>query len=131
MQSVTRRGMNHEPARYSDPGPVFPLTRKPPVGVPVRHSSARGASQRDSLPAVTHWPFDSEPESGIYEIVDEEPLPMPLTARQIAVRILGFLVLAAALFGCGTLLFNAKVAREVLGWVTFGHADQVLDVART
>jgi len=84
-----------------------------------------------SLPSTSDWPFDREPESGIYEVIDDEPPPQPATPRQMAVRVVGFLALAGALYGCAAVLLHPTAGRAVLHWATFGHADRVLDVART
>jgi len=83
------------------------------------------------LPAT--WPFNTEFESGIDEIdddfADDAALPRPMTARQVAVRIFGFLMICAVVCGCAAILASPQATREVLNWVTLGHADLVLPVA--
>lgn len=142
MRNVTQRGAgpkpawSDEPAWSDDTGPVFPLTRKPPFARPGLRTQGKpaqteGVTGRVSLPSPSDWPFDREPESGIYEVVDDEPPPQPATPRQIAVRTVGFLALAGALYGCAMVLLHPTAGRAALHWATFGHADRVLDVART
>jgi hypothetical protein len=83
------------------------------------------------LPAT--WPFNTEFDSGVDEIdddfADDAALPRPMTARQVAVRIFGFLMICAVVCGCAAILANPQATREVLNWVTLGHADQVLQAA--
>ena len=156
MQNFTRPGFGPGSARYSEPEPVFPLSRKRPTRR-SEYSARSTYASRDSYasrgfyasrvsapsaplasvrptPLPETWPFNTEFNSGVDEIdddfADDAALPRPVTARQVAVRIFGFLVICAVVCGCVAILASPQATREVLNWVTLGHADQVLQAAQ-
>jgi hypothetical protein len=160
MQNFTRPGFGPRPARYSEPEPVFPLSRRRPsrrsaFSARSTYASRDSFASRASAPSARltsvrptplpqipsarptplpeTWPFNTEFESGVDEIdddfADDAELPRPVTARQVAVRIFGFLMICAVVCGCAASLANPQATREALNWVTLGHADQVLQAA--
>jgi len=116
--------------------PVFPLQRPVPISRSQYPADRYPSEGRSVAPAANvndprQWPFASEPEreSGIYHIDDDEPPIRPSSrSRSIAVRIFGAMVIGAAFYVCGAVLTNPQAGRAVLGWVTMGHADQVVNV---
>jgi hypothetical protein len=111
--------------------PVFPLQRPVPISADRYSSEGRSVAPAANLNVQRQWPFDREPEreSGIYEIDDDKPPIRPSSrSRSIAVRIFGALVIGAAFYVCGAVLTNPQAGKAVLGWVTMGHADQVVNV---
>jgi hypothetical protein len=135
MQNFTHRGFGPDPARYAEPEPVFPLSRKRPSRRPAfpaqPHPTSPSYASRapDAWPVsgrltpLPHtWPFNADVE-GIYEIEDDfaadAALPRPSTARQFAVRIFGFFTICAVVCGCAAISRTSRPA--VLNWVTLGR----------
>jgi hypothetical protein len=136
MESFTLRG-------FADPGdmapePVFPLRRLRP------HPHSRRVTARTDfeaprpfdlrMPLPSTWPFGREWDWREFEWTDGEvdewdddsrTVPRGVSSRTVAARIVGFVVVSLALFGCGTVLARPQVTHEVLDWVTLGHADGV------
>jgi hypothetical protein len=132
MESFTLRG--YADPRDMAPEPVFPLRRVRPHARPRRvvttadFDAPRPFDLRLPLPSA--WPFLREFEWSDDDGVDEwdddpPPVPRGVSPRTVAARILGFVMLSLALFGCGTLLTHPRVAHEALDWATLGHADGV------
>src|SRR5579859_1006683 len=144
MHSFTQRGFGTYPGRDSTPDPVFPLRRQRSIARRVPRNW-RGDPAYDervetnrSMPLAGAWPFEREIDLSDYarepELDDDDDdhaqgVPRR-SARSIAVRILGFLVLGAALFGCGRVLVDSRAIHEALSWATLGHADRILGTAQ-
>jgi hypothetical protein len=147
MRDFTRQGVAPDPnwplapnpnwlrtsnaPRLIEPELVFQLTRKLQDGSatpafsesptnPLEQWRSPRPSAFEELPVDTTELDQSEP------IDDGEPVKVPITRRQIAVRCFGALAIAAAIAGSGLILRTPGALRQAVDWATLGHADAVL-----
>jgi hypothetical protein len=102
-----------------------------------RHAGGAEASRRVS----DRWPFETElrhdeaaqeagPDERFDDLVFEGGFDQPLTRRQKAVRTMAMVTYAMIFLFAATILTDPDARREVLSWMSFGHAAELLNAFR-
>ncbi len=133
MQPFTRRGFFPDPARPTPLEPIFPLHRQRPYARRSPNDARRSSPELEQpfdlqLPLPSSWPFArelvwEEPDDDDFEFARGVPRR---TRGSIVRRIVGFVLVSATLFGCGTVLSRPQATREALDWATLGHGDSAM-----
>ena len=97
--------------------------------VPPRYDGGSPDFERYDVEPSLSYEAQTEEEEDDDEELEGFVVPRRVRAREVIWRLFGVLALGGVVYGSGVMLSNPHARREVLDWVTLGHADSATQKA--